>query len=74
MPKSFFQSAYLHGQCRLRKAKLFCRTRQVSLMRDGAKIAKMAKIQAVHASILSNEKIDTMYFIYVSQGARRRIP
>jgi hypothetical protein len=52
MPKSFFQSAYLHGQCRLRKAKLLRRTRQVSLMRDGAEIAKVAQVQPVHDSIL----------------------
>jgi hypothetical protein len=36
----------------LRQAKLFRRTGKVSLMRDSAEIAKMAKIQAVHASIL----------------------
>jgi hypothetical protein len=43
-------------------------------MRDSAEIAKMAQVQPVHPSILSNDKIDTMYFIYPKWQPMGRVP
>jgi hypothetical protein len=43
-------------------------------MRDGTEIAKMAQVQPVHPSILSNNKIDTMYFIYPKRQPMGRVP